>query len=71
MICRDQAQTPSNSNLSYADRMVRNDLPGSVPDIIKLFFFNITNLEEVRVGQKPRLQEVGPYVYRVWRVKEV
>jgi hypothetical protein len=51
--------------------MVRNDLRGSVPDTVKIFLFNITNLEEVRKGQKPLLREVGPYVYRVWRVKEV
>lgn len=35
------------------------------------FMYNITNLPEVHKGEKPHLEEVGPYVYRKRRIKEV
>lgn len=35
------------------------------------FMYNITNLPEVHKGAKPHLEEVGPYVYRKRRIKEV
>jgi CD36 family len=39
--------------------------------MIYIYMYNITNLANVRAGAKPHLDEVGPYVYRKWRVKEV
>lgn len=51
--------------------MVRNDRPGSPPDMLYAFMYNITNLPEVHKGAKPHLEEVGPYVYRKRRIKEV
>ena len=54
-----------------ADRMVRNDDPASPADLLRVFMWNITNLAAVRAGAKPVLDEVGPFVYRKWRIKEV
>jgi CD36 family len=53
-----------------ADRVVRNNSPGDPPDLLRVFMWNITNLAEVRGGGKPVLEELGPYVYRKWRIKE-
>lgn len=33
------------------------------PVDFKIYLFNITNSEEVTKGAKPKLQEVGPYVF--------
>jgi hypothetical protein len=51
--------------------MVRNDLPGDSPDILNAYVFNITNLAAVRQGARPIVNELGPYVFRKWRIKEV
>ena len=34
-----------------------------LPIYLSIYLFNITNAEEVNKGGKPKLQEVGPYVY--------
>ena len=31
---------------------------------MKLYIFNVTNKEEIMKGAKPKLQELGPYVYK-------
>ena len=51
--------------------MVRNDVPGSPPDTVYVYMYNITNLDDVRDGEKPHLQEVGPYVFSKMRAKQV
>lgn len=33
------------------------------PIYLKVFIFNLTNQEEFLNGQKPRLEELGPYVF--------
>ncbi len=35
-----------------------------VTPLIRLYFFNYTNPEGFLRGEKPRVQELGPYVYR-------
>ena len=30
---------------------------------LRLYFFNMTNVEDFKLGAKPALKEVGPYVY--------
>lgn len=34
------------------------------PNSFKIYFFQITNSQEVTNGARPNVQEVGPYVYR-------
>lgn len=36
---------------------------------MKLSIFNVTNVDEIMRGGKPRLQELGPYVYKQHRTK--
>ncbi|XP_068845660.1 scavenger receptor class B member 1 isoform X5 [Capricornis sumatraensis] len=40
-----------------------------VPFYLSVYFFNIVNPEEIIRGQKPQVQERGPYVYREFRHK--
>ncbi|KAK3921174.1 Sensory neuron membrane protein 2 [Frankliniella fusca] len=47
------------------DRFV--DLPIALD--MKLSIFNVTNKEEIMQGMKPRVQEVGPFVYKQYRHK--
>lgn len=41
-----------------------NWLVPTVPIYFNVYLFNVTNPTEVLAGERPRLQEVGPYVYR-------
>lgn len=38
------------------------DIP--VPIYMKVYFFNVTNPDSVKIGGKPELVEMGPYVYQ-------
>lgn len=29
----------------------------------KVYLFNVTNMDEIQEGKKPKLQEVGPFFY--------
>lgn len=40
-----------------------------LPVYTQFYFFNVTNPEEILRGEKPLLQEVGPYTYRELRNK--
>ena len=35
-----------------------------LPVLIKIYFFNITNADEVKTGKKPLLKQLGPYSFR-------
>ena len=43
---------------------------------MKLYYFNVTNYQEIEnrkpgtPGPKPVLEEIGPYVFREWHLKE-
>ena len=71
LLSDSMSQNSSSHQAIAADRMVRNDQPGSPPDMLYVYLYNITNLEEVHQGAKPHLDEVGPYVYRKRRIKLV
>ncbi|CAL8137067.1 unnamed protein product [Orchesella dallaii] len=45
------------------------DIP--VPIYMKVYFFNVTNPDDVKRGEKPILDEVGPYVYQQKRQRVV
>lgn len=29
----------------------------------KVYFFNVTNVDQVQEGDVPKVQEIGPYIY--------
>eukprot|EP00887_Chlorella_sp_A99_P005592 scaffold1.g5592.t1 len=48
----------------------QNDTNAEAPPVlIKFYFFNITNVEGVRAGERPVLQELGPYTFLKHRQK--
>ncbi|XP_048877098.1 scavenger receptor class B member 1 isoform X1 [Brienomyrus brachyistius] len=55
---------PKN-DLSYT---MWKDLP--VPFFMSIYFFNILNPDEILNGEKPVVEERGPYVYREYRQKD-
>lgn len=42
----------------------------SVPIYMQFFVFDVVNFEEVRKGQKPLVEQKGPYSYREYREKQ-
>ncbi|XP_060765401.1 scavenger receptor class B member 1 isoform X4 [Neoarius graeffei] len=55
---------PKN-NLSYT---MWKDIP--VPFFMSVYFFNVLNPEEILAGEKPTVQQTGPYVYSEKRWKD-
>ncbi|XP_063916640.1 sensory neuron membrane protein 2-like [Zophobas morio] len=41
------------------------------PFKLKVYFFNVTNANDVQMGSKPILREIGPYIYDEFREREV
>lgn len=60
-------------SVPIVDRPESKSFPGwrnpSLPIYMKFHFFNVTNVNDVMTGEKPIVEEVGPYVYRELREK--
>ncbi|KAJ8261134.1 hypothetical protein COCON_G00168570 [Conger conger] len=54
-----------NNELSYT---IWKDVP--VPFFMSVYFFNVLNPSEILAGEKPMLEQRGPYVYKEYRQKE-
>jgi len=52
----------SNTSEGFAQWQSSN-FPGALPEFLYVYAFNITNPDEVLNGDKPKLQQLGPYVY--------
>lgn len=43
-----------------------------VPIYQKFYFFNVTNPQDIELGDKPKLEEIGPFTYRSeWRNEDI
>lgn len=55
---------------SWVDARYRGSLSNDgSPDYLSIWLFNITNVEAIRKGYKPQLQEIGPFVYRKYHAR--
>ncbi|VDD78333.1 unnamed protein product [Mesocestoides corti] len=57
MIAKSVAITPSSS-------VCENWVAPDTPIFFSIYLFNITNHHDILRGEKPRIQQIGPYVYR-------
>lgn len=56
--CQNLVIDPEN-DMSYT---MWKDVP--VPFYMSVYFFNVLNPEEILNGEKPMVEQKGPYVYR-------
>lgn len=42
---------------------------GGAQDYLRVWLMNITNVEDIRQGAKPVLEQVGPFTYRKFKMK--
>ncbi|KAG9509931.1 Lysosome membrane protein 2 [Fragariocoptes setiger] len=67
-----QEQIQQEVQLKIATKMYEKFTRVPIPLTMKVTFFNITNPEQVLSGNAmPVFQEVGPFVYKQWRRREV
>lgn len=69
MLCHISQNVEINpqNNLSYT---MWKDIP--VPFFMSVYFFNVLNPNEILTGEKPTVEQRGPYVYRyvAWFIKD-
>eukprot|EP01130_Rhizamoeba_saxonica_P014361 TRINITY_DN6268_c0_g1_i1.p1 TRINITY_DN6268_c0_g1~~TRINITY_DN6268_c0_g1_i1.p1 ORF type:complete len:729 (-),score=96.11 TRINITY_DN6268_c0_g1_i1:263-2449(-) len=61
-------QDQIDKDIAY-ERFVDNTYEGMAPQLAKFVLWNITNIDQLLNGEKPRLSEVGPYYYRIIKKK--
>nr|AGF87120.1 sensory neuron membrane protein 2 [Agrotis ipsilon] len=64
-------QIQKNVQLENNSMMFDKWLKLPMPLDFKVYIFNVTNVDEVNRGQKPMLQEIGPYVYKEYRERTI
>ena len=50
--------------LQEGSDMMKSYREPPVNPLLQVYFFNVTNPQQFLAGAKPKLQEVGPYVYK-------
>ncbi|XP_026333599.1 sensory neuron membrane protein 2-like [Hyposmocoma kahamanoa] len=64
-------QIQKNIQIDNSSQMFEKWRKLPVPLDFKIYVFNVTNSEEINNGEKPKLAEIGPYVYKEYREKTI
>ncbi|KAM7343534.1 sensory neuron membrane protein 1-like isoform 2-T2 [Cochliomyia hominivorax] len=56
-----------NLKLNSETRQMWQNFP--IPIMFSIYVFNVTNPQEVLTGDKPKLKEIGPFVFEEWKDK--
>ncbi|XP_059059969.1 sensory neuron membrane protein 2-like [Achroia grisella] len=64
-------QIQKNIQLENTSMMYEKWRKIPMPLTFKITIFNVTNVDEINNGRKPKLQEIGPFVYREYRERNV
>ncbi|MFX0042727.1 MAG: hypothetical protein ACFE8L_07430 [Candidatus Hodarchaeota archaeon] len=64
----DEIRIPEPDDSGY-DEWISNDYPGAIPMYRKFYMWNLTNPSEFLIGEKPKLEEIGPYTFREYTTK--
>ncbi|XP_026748291.1 sensory neuron membrane protein 2 [Galleria mellonella] len=66
-----RSQIQKNIQLDNSSMMYEKWRVLPMPLKFKITVFNVTNTEEINNGKKPKLQEIGPFVYKEYRERTV
>ncbi|KAJ2950825.1 hypothetical protein O0L34_g9096 [Tuta absoluta] len=64
-------QIQKNIQIDSSSQMFEKWRKIPFPLDFKIYVFNVTNAEDVNTGAKPKLAEIGPYVYKQYREKTI
>ncbi|XP_049865273.1 sensory neuron membrane protein 2-like [Pectinophora gossypiella] len=62
-------QVQKNMQIDNSSLMFERWRKLPMPLDFKIYVFNVTNPDEINNGEKPKLAEIGPYVYKEYREK--
>mmetsp|Transcript_39706 Transcript_39706/g.100028 ORF Transcript_39706/g.100028 Transcript_39706/m.100028 type:complete len:695 (-) Transcript_39706:184-2268(-) len=65
----DEKIVISSKDDSEYDNWITNTDHDDTPLYYEFYFYNITNLDEVKRGLQVKMKETGPYWYRIWQRK--